>query len=118
MRGVDGGRRPPYNFLLVWYMFYFLSWLVGVKDKSFLVRNRYFLAHLCLIVLFSVVYRYISLSGLCSVSESSDLDSFFSCSYYALITEFTIGALNSPRTWILRSLVMLQVLLSFLFLNL
>ena len=81
-------------------------------------RNRYILVHLFLVLLFSLFYRLLSVGGYCSLEESLELSSFFNCSYYALITEFTIGALNNPSTFYLRSLVMLQVLLSFLFLNL
>ena len=80
--------------------------------------NRYILVHIFLVLLFSLFYRLLSVGGYCSLEESLELSSFFNCSYYALITEFTIGALNNPRTFYLRSLVMLQVLLSFLFLNL
>ena len=81
-------------------------------------RNRFSWVHFLLILLFSLFYRLVAFHGLCSRDEGVDLSSFFGCSYYALITEFTIGALNNPRTFYLRSLVMLQVILSFLFLNL
>ena len=88
---------------------------------SFLKRNNIFLhLHLLIIILFGLVYRYLSLSGLWGLSsrEVSDLSSLHSSLYYSLITEFTVGALNNPSSFWLRSCVMVQVLISFVFLNL
>jgi len=88
---------------------------------NFLKRNNIFLSlHLLIIILFGLVYRYLSLSGSWGLSsrEVSDLSSLHSSLYYSLITEFTVGALNNPSSFWLRSCVMVQVLISFLFLNL
>ena len=112
-----GGPVPRIIFCCECMLFMFIKSLRGFWLDLF-SRNRFLWMHFLLIMLFSLFYRLVALSGNCSVSEASDLSSFFSCSYYALITEFTIGALNNPSTFYLRSLVMLQVILSFLFLNL
>ena len=83
-------------------------------------QNSFFLLHLLIIIFFSFLYRYLSMSGLWGLSarEVRDLSSLHSSLYYSLITEFTLGSLNNPDSFWLRSLVMLQVLISFIFLNL
>ena len=102
--------------MLYVYMLYFLKgiWSLVVKQNSFL------LLHLLIISFFSLFYRYMSLSGSWGLSsrEVSELSSLHSSLYYSLITEFTIGALNSPESFWLRTCVMIQILTSFIFLNL
>ena len=83
-------------------------------------QNSFLLLHLLIITLFGLFYRYLSLSGVWGLidREVSELSSLHSALYYSLITEFTIGALNNPESFWLRSLVMVQILTSFIFLNL
>ena len=114
---VCGGIKYKVKFFFWCGKVYMLLFSRGWLSRLFSL-NRYILVHIFLVLLFSLFYRLLSVGGYCSLEESLELSSFFNCSYYALITEFTIGALNNPRTFYLRSLVMLQVLLSFLFLNL
>ena len=93
--------------------------------RGFLVQvrkqNSFLLLHLLIICMFGLFYRYLSLSGgswgLID-REVSELSSLHSALYYSLITEFTIGALNNPESFWLRSFVMMQILTSFIFLNL
>ena len=83
-------------------------------------QNSFLLLHLLIIIFFSLFYRYMSLSGSWGLSsrEVSELSSLHSSLYYSLITEFTIGALNNPESYWLRTVVMIQILTSFIFLNL
>jgi hypothetical protein len=82
-------------------------------------QNSFFLLHLLIIIFFSLLYRHMA-NGFWGLSarEVRDLSSLHSSLYYSLITEFTLGSLNNPDSFWLRSLVMLQVLISFIFLNL
>ena len=92
--------------------------------SSFLGRlkfqNSFLLLHLLIIIIFGLFYRYMSLVGGWGLSsrEVSELSSVHSSLYYSLITEFTIGALNNPESYWLRTVVMIQILISFVFLNL
>ena len=92
--------------------------------SSFLGRlksqNSFLLLHLLIIISFGLFYRYMSLFGGWGLSgrEVSELSSMHSSLYYSLITEFTIGALNNPESYWLRTVVMIQILTSFIFLNL
>ncbi len=83
-------------------------------------QNSFLLTHLVIIILFGFLYRYMSYSNRWGLNsrEVSELSSFHSSFYHSLITEFTIGALNNPETFWLRTCVMIQVVLSFIFLNL
>ena len=83
-------------------------------------QNSFLLLHLLIIILFSLFYRYMAVSGGWGLSgrEVSELSSMHSSLYYSLITEFTIGALNNPESFWLRTCVMIQILTSFIFLNL
>jgi len=115
--GGHGGRQPPdKNSVCVVYMLFFLRsfWSLIKKQNSFL------LLHLLIISFFGLFYRYMSLSGLWGLNsrEVSELSSLHSSLYYSLITEFTIGALNNPESFWLRTCVMIQILTSFIFLNL
>ena len=102
--------------MLYVYMLYFLKgiWRMVVAQNSFL------LLHLLIISFFGLFYRYMSYSGVWGLidREVSELSSLHSSLYYSLITEFTIGALNNPVSFWLRSCVMVQILTSFIFLNL
>ena len=82
-------------------------------------QNSFFLLHLLIIIFFSLLYCHMA-NGFWGLSgrEVRDLSSLHSSLYYSLITEFTLGSLNNPDSFWLRSLVMLQVLISFIFLNL
>ena len=84
------------------------------------MRNSFLLLHLLIIISFGLFYRYMSLVGGWGLSgrEVSELSSMHSSLYYSLITEFTIGALNNPESYWLRTVVMIQILTSFIFLNL
>jgi len=83
--------------------------------------NEYFWVHLLIIIpLFTLIYHSMSLwkeSGLLD-RERDELSSLGSCFYYATITEFTIGSLNNPESSILRLICILQIVVSFIFLNL
>ena len=83
-------------------------------------QNSFLLLHLLIIISFGLFYRYMSLVGGWGLSgrEVSELSSMHSSLYYSLITEFTIGALNNPESFWLRTCVMIQILTSFIFLNL
>jgi hypothetical protein len=83
-------------------------------------QNSFLLLHLLIIISFGLFYRYMSLVGGWGLSgrEVSELSSMHSSLYYSLITEFTIGALNNPESYWLRTVVMIQILTSFIFLNL
>ena len=83
-------------------------------------QNSFLLLHLLIIIIFGLFYRYMSLVGGWGLSsrEVSELSSVHSSLYYSLITEFTIGALNNPESYWLRTVVMIQILISFVFLNL
>jgi len=87
---------------------------------SLLGQNRFLIFHVILILMFGLLYRYLSLSDVWGLSsrEVSELSSLHSSLYYSLITEFTVGALNNPESYWLRSCVMLQIFVSFVFLNL
>ena len=96
-------------------LFRLFSGLLG-RLKS---QNSFLLLHLLIIISFGLFYRYMSLSGWgLSGREVSELSSMHSSLYYSLITEFTIGALNNPESFWLRTCVMIQILTSFIFLNL
>ena len=83
-------------------------------------QNSFLLLHLLIISFFGLFYRYMSYSGVWGLidREVSELSSLHSSLYYSLITEFTIGALNNPSSFWLRTCVMIQILTSFIFLNL
>ena len=83
-------------------------------------QNSFLLLHLLIIIIFGLFYRYMSLVGGWGLSsrEVSELSSLHSSLYYSLITEFTIGALNNPESYWVRTVVMIQILTSFVFLNL
>ena len=94
--------------------------LLSSMWRSLWVRNSFLLLHLLIIISFGLFYRYMSLVGGWGLSsrEVSELSSMHSSLYYSLITEFTIGALNNPESYWLRTVVMIQILTSFIFLNL
>ena len=94
--------------------------LLSSMWRSLWVRNSFLLLHLLIIIIFGLFYRYMSLVGGWGLSsrEVSELSSVHSSLYYSLITEFTIGALNNPESYWLRTVVMIQILTSFIFLNL
>ena len=94
--------------------------LLSSMWRSLWVRNSFLLLHLLIIISFGLFYRYMSLVGGWGLSsrEVSELSSVHSSLYYSLITEFTIGALNNPESYWLRTVVMIQILTSFIFLNL
>ena len=98
---------------MLWYM---LAWILSVLKK----QNSFLLLHLLIICMFGFVYRSMAVGGVWGLSsrEVSELSSLHSSLYYSLITEFTIGALNNPESYWLRTCVMIQILTSFIFLNL
>jgi len=94
--------------------------MLGLDRVSLIESNQYLWVHLSFIVFFGFIYRYCALleySGL-TPKDRSDLSTLHSCIYHAAVTEFTVGALNNPESGVLRSLVVFQIILSFIFLNL
>ena len=94
--------------------------MLGLNRVSLIKSNQYLWVHLTLIVMFSFIYRYCATLEHLGLSDKdrSDLSTMHSCVYHAAVTEFTVGALNNPESGVLRSLVVFQIILSFIFLNL
>ena len=97
-----------------------LFFVLSQLKSKLRARNSFLWVHLFLVLMFGLLYWRMSSSGGWGLEsrEVSELSSFHSSLYYSLITEFTVGALNSPSSYWLRSCVMLQILISFIFLNL
>ena len=92
--------------------------LYGRLRSGLLSRNRYLWCHLTLMVLFGLLYRFMSWYGLLSGREGSDMSSLGSSLYHSVMTQFTIAPLNNPGSGLLRSVAVVQVLIAFIFLNL
>mgnify|MGYP006127734473 CR=1 FL=1 len=96
-----------------------MFWLMYRRFRSGLLsRNKYLWCHLTLILLFGFLYRFMSWYGLLSGSDALDMSSLGDTLYHSVMTQFTISALNNPRSGLLRFVCVLQVLIAFIFLNL
>ena len=85
--------------------------------KILIVQNRLFFYHIAVILIFSIIYYYVAIYKGTS-KDKKRMNSYFDCFYFTTITHFTVGFGDiAPDAYILKILVVIQVLIAFILMN-
>lgn len=87
--------------------------------NNILNKNINIKYHIAVIIAFSILYYFLSISGLAADEEDSRFDSLGNCLYYTIVTHFTIGYGDiAPKTGLYKALCCLQIFIAFMLTNL